>query len=196
MPGALGFPGLRPRADQAADVYAATLEYRPLNVRLFGAAGDGASDDRDVLHNVANNVIPSDGGAMLLSRLADAGAVYAVMSDVTIPSHVALVVEAGAKIQPASGVTVTVNGPVVAGGYEIFDTSAGGSFAVAAASGVLRAAWFGDDHVILTAPVSGPTTGDMPNGSVAASVDESADDLVFTVKKSDGSVVTGTVALT
>lgn len=53
----------------------------------------------------------------------------------------------------------------------------------------------GGNYAHLGAPASGPTTTDMDNGSVIFHLDETNDDLNVTAKKSDGTVLTGTVTL-
>ncbi len=53
----------------------------------------------------------------------------------------------------------------------------------------------GGNHIHLGAPSSGPTTGNMDNGSVIFHLDETNDELEYTAKYSDGTVKTGTVAL-
>jgi hypothetical protein len=50
-----------------------------------------------------------------------------VSADTTVPSTVNLRFERGGKLVPASGVTVTLNCPVEAGLWQIFDTSSGGT---------------------------------------------------------------------
>jgi hypothetical protein len=54
---------------------------------------------------------------------------WEIDANLTIPSNIACSIPAGCLIKPANGVTVTFNGPVVAGDYKIFDTSDSGVFA-------------------------------------------------------------------
>lgn len=49
----------------------------------------------------------------------------------------------GAVLQPSSGVTLTVNGPIIANDHQIFSKSLGGSFALGGEARFVRAAWFG-----------------------------------------------------
>ncbi|MFW6040165.1 MAG: right-handed parallel beta-helix repeat-containing protein [Gemmatimonadota bacterium] len=90
-----------------------------LTPQEFGAAGNGARDDRTALA-LADDAVGSE-GALLLTP-----GTYRIDSDVTLASNVIML--EGAKLQPASGVTVTIEGRVVAE-PENLDESAGGSFA-------------------------------------------------------------------
>lgn len=100
----------------------------PRNVKLYGAKGDNATDDRAAL-NTAN--------AAGITLYFPAGT-YRINSNLTL--SVPLVFDYGAILKPANGVTVTINADVDAGKWKIFDYSLGGAIA-----GLKRsiAQWFG-----------------------------------------------------
>jgi len=82
----------------------------------FSAVGDGVADDRSELNNANTN----NKGILFASGT------YLVNSDLTLSTE--LVFLSGAKLKPASGVTITISGSISAGVYQnIFDMSAGGS---------------------------------------------------------------------
>lgn len=71
-----------------------------------------------------------------------------IPSNVTIPSGVALAIDQGAKLAPASGVKLTINGPIVAGNYQIFEPVGSGTFALglnAISNGVWATWYWGSD---------------------------------------------------
>lgn len=74
-------------------------------------------------------------------NLALSSGTYAIASNLTLTSG--LKVPRGAVLKPASGVTVTINGPLEAGLHQAFDTSAGGSVAFGLGQDRLRAEWWG-----------------------------------------------------
>lgn len=85
----------------------------------------------------------------------------------------------GVYIQPASGVTVTFNGPVSAGLWQWIDNSAGGSVVFGTKNKQVYAEWFGagdagsvDDRIgINRAITAAPSGGEVLLGSVAYSFD-------------------------
>jgi hypothetical protein len=113
-------------AQIAATVTAKTLtdaEYGAhgiINVKdpVYGAVGDGVTDDTTAV-DAADTAAASSG------LLVPSGT-YAIASNLTITSPITFL--PGAKLKPASGVTVTISGQVLAGpNQQIFDISAGGS---------------------------------------------------------------------
>jgi len=89
-----------------------------LDVRAFGAVGDGVTDDTAAID-------AADAAASASGILVPPGT-YALASNLTITSPITFL--PGAKLRPASGVTVTISGQVLAGPYQqIFDISAGGT---------------------------------------------------------------------
>jgi len=85
-----------------------------VSVKDFGAVGNGSTDDR---------------GAISAAQTAAAGntllfpaGTYSIASNLTITANCEF--QAGAILAPASGVTVTMTGAIVAGVYKIFAVSA------------------------------------------------------------------------
>lgn len=87
------------------------------HVQDFGAKGDGATDDR------AAFAAADAKGAF---RIPDGS--YQIDTDISIASAARF--ERGAKIKPAAGVTITINGEIEAGAVQIFDVSAGGTIVI------------------------------------------------------------------
>jgi hypothetical protein len=86
--------------------------------------------------------------------LALAPGVWTIDAALTIPSNFTLYLPRGCVLTPSSGVTLTINGPIVAGDYQIFNL-ANGSLAGLSES---RALWFGiladnstDNSTVMTA---------------------------------------------
>lgn len=67
---------------------------------------------------------------------------YAVGSDLTIPSNVALKVQNGALLTVASGKTLTINGPFSAGLYQVFSGSGSVEFAIGSVA-EMNLEWWG-----------------------------------------------------
>lgn len=100
-------------ASKSASVTAAAVE-RALGVKRHGAVGDGATNDRAAIAT-----------ADALGPIEFYSGTYLVSSDLTVTN--ACLFAKGAKLQPASGVTVTFSGLVwAAARAEVFDYSAGG----------------------------------------------------------------------
>ena len=90
--------------------------HQAISVKDYGATGDGSTDERADLSSADttsdNLVFPSG--------------TYLVNSNLTLTSS--MIFYGGAKLKPASGITITISGSIVAGEYQhIFDVSAGGS---------------------------------------------------------------------
>lgn len=88
--------------------------WRGEDVRRIGAVGDGATDNHAALVS-ANSIGQS---------LYFAPGVYAVASNLTLT--VPCIFDLGAILKPANGVTITINAPVDAGPWQIFNESLGG----------------------------------------------------------------------
>jgi len=89
-----------------------TEETSIVSVRDYGATGDGVTGDRNAIYNAiaaANN-----------RELLFPAGTYRVESDLIFGSAVAVRFLNGAKLVIDSGVTVTINGPLEAGLYQIF----------------------------------------------------------------------------
>ena len=81
-----------------------------ISVKDFGAVGNGSTNDRNAI-NLAQTAAAG-------STLFFPPGTYSVQSNLTITANCQF--QAGAKLAPASGVTVTITGAVVAGDYQIF----------------------------------------------------------------------------
>lgn len=81
--------------------------------------GNGSSDARDAFAR-------ADVHAQLYAlRIVPAPGIYRIASNLTLTSSCAL--NPGVRLKPASGVTVTVNGPLAVDAHQCFDTSLGGT---------------------------------------------------------------------
>jgi hypothetical protein len=89
-----------------------------------GMPGDGIQDERGALLDWWTTTVPASGGSAHLSP-----GTHLVGSDLTFEYHnrKGLNFAPGAILKPAAGVTITINAPIKAGAYRIFDTSAGGA---------------------------------------------------------------------
>ena len=81
-----------------------------ISVKDFGAVGNGSTNDRNAI-NLAQTAAAG-------STLFFPPGTYSVQSNLTITANCQF--QAGAKLAPASGVTVTITGAIVAGDYQIF----------------------------------------------------------------------------
>jgi hypothetical protein len=98
-----------------------TLSGHPVvDARKYGASGNGASDDRAAL---AAGATAAAGRTLELPP-----GTYRVSSNLTIGATVGLRFVCGAMLSIDSGVTVTINGPVEAGRWQIFSGSGTVSF--------------------------------------------------------------------
>ena len=101
-------------AEFAAGVTPTNLQYQSGNVLRYGLVGDGVTDNSAALVN-ANKVGIS---------LTFPSGVYAIAADITLTS--ALIFDSGAMLKPAAAITVTINAPVQAGPWQIFNISNSG----------------------------------------------------------------------
>jgi hypothetical protein len=113
-----------------ASIYACTIGDKPMpfrdleqddfakmnivNVRTYGAMGDGVTDDRDAI-NTAHTAATVSGGILFFPA-----GTYRVSSALTTNSNVTLWFANGGKLSIDNGVTVTINGQIDAGLYQIF----------------------------------------------------------------------------
>lgn len=81
---------------------------------IYGAVGDGVTDDRASVVS-ALNALPANGGAVLFPA-----GVYRISSTVSSLLTQALHFMPGARLVPDSGATVSISGPVVADAVRIF----------------------------------------------------------------------------
>lgn len=86
-----------------------------INVKAegYGAKGDGTDDTASI--NLAITAATVNGGVVAFPP-----GTYRVGSNITVPSNVTLWFLQGAMLSIDSGVTVTINGPIEAGLYQIF----------------------------------------------------------------------------
>lgn len=90
-----------------------------INVRDYGATGNGSTDDAASIRSAAT--------AAATQTLYFPAGRYKLGSAVTFPSTMAVSFENGAVLVPQSGVIVTLDAEILAGAYQIFDITAGGS---------------------------------------------------------------------
>jgi hypothetical protein len=103
--------------------------------RYAGAAVLGGPDARDAI--AAADTVPGQ-----YVRLASGS--WTVASNLTITSGIQF--DIGAKLKPSAGVTITINGPILAPLTQIFDLSAGGTIVFGPdAAERLFVKWFGAD---------------------------------------------------
>jgi hypothetical protein len=117
------------------------------NVSTFLANNSPAFNPRDTTTATISNgvadaraaLVTANGkGPVVLTR-----GVYRVAADLTLDSGLA-VQHRGAMLKPDAGVTVTINGPISAGLFQIFDVSAGGRIAFAMGTAEeIPVEWFG-----------------------------------------------------
>lgn len=120
-----------------------------LNIKDFGVVGDGTTDDRA-------SIAAAVAAAASNSLFFPAGT-YLVNSALTLSAGVVYGFANGAKLKPANGVTITIDGYIDAGHWQIFDISAGGSVILGSSSTIsapfdtefpnlndeISVAWFG-----------------------------------------------------
>lgn len=120
--------------DQGVQWWALNGSYA--DVRAGGARGNGSTDDRTVLNNIQSG-LPAGVGMRFAGPYT-----YLINSNWTITANCQF--HPGAKLKPASGVTITINdtADIEAGRYTIFDRSAGGSV-VCQSGREVKGEWFG-----------------------------------------------------
>lgn len=84
------------------------------NVKSYGAKGDGSTDDTAKIAD-AITAASTNGGIVYFPP-----GTYIVGSTLTFPSNVTAEFSNGAKLSVNTGITVTINGPINAGLYQIF----------------------------------------------------------------------------
>lgn len=100
------------------------------SVRMTGAKGDGTANDRAAF-------AASD--SFSFNTYVPAGT-YRISSNITLSNQI--IFAEGAIIKPDSGVTVTLNGPISAGLWQIFDLTAAGLVVLGCVSEI-QGRWFG-----------------------------------------------------
>lgn len=89
-----------------------------INVKDYGVEGDGTTDDYTDLNNLITTTINGAEATILFPK-----GTYKISSNITIPSNITLVLTKGAMLSPDSGKTITINGPIEAGLWQIFTGS-------------------------------------------------------------------------
>lgn len=113
-----------------------TFQLLPLSV-IPGAAYNGITNDTAALSTYINSVPPT-------TRLNATIVGPMLLSTVTIPTNVQLTFIGNGLLKPAANATITINGPIVAGAWQIFDVSALGSVVTGTPDiPFCHAAWFG-----------------------------------------------------
>lgn len=102
----------------------------------YGATGAGVANDRTAISNAAT--------AAATRTLYFPAGTYRVGSNLTIAAGVEVWFEKGAKLKPDAGVAITINGPIKAGAYQVFDlTNAGSSIAGFGGTDRMLPEWWG-----------------------------------------------------
>jgi len=113
------------------------------DVRAYGALGDGSTDDAAAFTLA---IAAAAGGRVIIPEAATS---YRLSTNVTVPAGVTLDIQQGGPILIDTGVTLTVNGTIEAGGYQIFSLTGTGvaTLAVGSCDYVLPQWWgaVGDD---------------------------------------------------
>lgn len=127
----------------------------------WGAVGDGATDN----HNAFSQADIAAQTGSPNAPLTLPPATYFIGSNLTLASS--LVLPPGAVIKVGAGVTLTLNGHITAGSYQIFDLSAGGTLVFGVARSY-RAEWFGivGDGATDDAPALNHMTASIPDYSI------------------------------
>lgn len=102
----------------------------PVSVVDFGATADGSTDDKAAFSY-----------ADAFSGYWVPPGTYAIASNLTITSAVSFA--PGAILKPANGITITLSGEIIAGAWQIFDISAGGTIAGAVRNQLIYPDWWG-----------------------------------------------------
>lgn len=123
----------RTSAEQSAAVTPSDYSYPPLDVRRYGAEGDGTTADQTAA-TTADSVAAVNSGAVVYPP-----GTYRITANTTISRAITL--EPGAAFSVNSGVTLTLNGPVYAGNHTIFTGS--GSVTGTFGQVPLNVRWFG-----------------------------------------------------
>lgn len=89
-----------------------------VNAKDYGVLGDGATNDYAALNTLFNTTLTTATNVVMPTGT------YISNTNLTIPSYINLIMLNGAKLSPAISTTVTINGNIDAGLYQIF-TGAG-----------------------------------------------------------------------
>jgi hypothetical protein len=127
-------PSLGARGETEKSRFDAALEAADAHLGRYKTLGDpGFATLEESLASI---------GANPASLVIPAGDV-AIAANTTIPANVSLVVQQGGRLVLANGVTLTINGPLAAGRYQIFSWSGSGTVAGSPAIDAALPEWFG-----------------------------------------------------
>jgi pectate lyase-like protein len=113
-----------------------------LNVKDYGAYGNGSTDDSTAIQAATNAATISVGVVCFPSGT------YRLSHNVTTPAGIILQFQAGASISVDSGKTLTINGMIDANVYQVIFDGYGTNVQLGTAGGQIReisAVWFGAD---------------------------------------------------
>jgi hypothetical protein len=127
-----------------------------VNVRDFGAKGDGVTDDSNAIQRAAN--FAADPTATSHTLCFPPGT-YLLKSPSQLPDNVTLHFQNGAMLHIADAVTLTIPGPVEAGLWPIFLFSGSGKVKWGSVKQALEQAWFGSDERALHKAVEALSAG-------------------------------------
>lgn len=116
------------------------LQTEALNVKWFGAIGDGTLDDSSAIDETiqaAVSMAATDHGAAVLFPAGT----YRTAANLSIPSSLSVIFGTGAVIQPDAGITVAIQGAIEAGPFPIF--GGGGTVTGFWKATVVLVEWFG-----------------------------------------------------
>ncbi|TCN00633.1 pectate lyase-like protein [Paenibacillus sp. BK033] len=112
------------------------LGARGLDIRWKGADASGAAGSYNALLAAVNDTAATG--------IFVPPGVYLIEKSIAIPANKRLEFARGARLKPAKGITITVNGTIAASLYDwIFDISAGGVIAGTPKVGDIYPTWFG-----------------------------------------------------
>lgn len=113
-----------------------------ISVRALVGLGLTSAEAVDAALDLAASRVSANGAASIHFAELPGGDPYEITDNLSTDEQITLRFSPGAKLQPASGKTITINGPVEAGAAQIFDFSAGGSVSFRSQS-VMRPEWWG-----------------------------------------------------
>lgn len=139
------------------------------NVKAYGAKGDGSTDDAAKIAD-AINAASVNGGIVYFPP-----GTYVIGSALTFPSNVTSEFSNGAKLSINTGITVTMNGPIHAGLYQIF--SGAGTVIGNIQTPFVYPQWWGakgdnvaDDTVAFTSAQNASSVVYVPSGTYKVTV--------------------------
>lgn len=133
---------LCPTAKLITDLNSAAIDVGSVYgwITEYGAVGDGTTDDHEAFEDAV----------AALTHIVIPSGTWRIGDDVTIPATVTLEVRQGGIMTVDSGVTLTINGPVIAGNYQI--SGGVGTTTYAARNGLAYDRWNGTSSDELQLP--------------------------------------------